>query len=372
MASIFLDKQSRNWKLKTIECAKDKRVTLRKALPSEAPKPIPADVVKLATERGFVFSPETPKCVPPTFMSATAPDDAPDDLMGFLDYFIADYATHHRPGSIKRITGIVKHFRWFLAALDDAPKLVSRVSENHVMTWFHWRRQQRDPRLQIAVKPHVVVGETEQLSGLFKLAMEKDKLAWNPCRRPLDKLRKAYPKPDPADETKYVEYEELGKLVRSIDDAVVAGTIPLDYADLAKVMLSTGLRVQAALDMDFDWLDGSGSSIKVPAINDKNKTGYTTMLAALGREVVARRRGLQLSGRVFPVHMTQAMSYYYLRRLGVTNHTLRHSFATALVDEKVAVQTIGSLLGHKCIATTQRYAKVRDQTKQKAVAALKF
>ena len=60
MASVYLDKQSGNWKVKAIIEGKDKRVTLRNALPGESPKPIPADVVKLATERGFVFSPNAP------------------------------------------------------------------------------------------------------------------------------------------------------------------------------------------------------------------------------------------------------------------------------------------------------------------------
>ena len=301
-----------------------------------------------------------------------APKDyAPDDLMGFIDYFLVEYAKHHRTGSIKRITGILKHFRRFLMTTPNAPKLVSEVAERHIKEWFAWRREQTDPRLKIPLKPHVVVGETEQLSGLFKLSVDEGKLKYNIAKTELDKIRAAYPKPKPEDQRKYLAPEERRDFLKAIDDAVVAGTVPLDYADLAKVMLSTGLRVQAALNLDYAWI-GKGWIVKVPAEQDKCKTGYSTVVADLGQSVLTRRRLMQLSGRVFPDGMTQAVSYYYLRRLGITNHMLRHSFATALVDEKVPIQVISELLGHKSISTTQIYAKIRDTQKMDAVGKLKF
>ena len=44
----------------------------------------------------------------------------------------------------------------------------------------------------------------------------------------------------------------------------------------------------------------------------------------------------------------------------VTPHTLRHSYATRMVDEGVDIRYVAELLGHQNLETTQKYTHIRD------------
>jgi site-specific recombinase XerD len=54
----------------------------------------------------------------------------------------------------------------------------------------------------------------------------------------------------------------------------------------------------------------------------------------------------------------------------VTMHTLRHSFATHLLEQKVDIRLIQVLLGHKKLETTALYAQVATDILREVVSPL--
>ena len=61
----------------------------------------------------------------------------------------------------------------------------------------------------------------------------------------------------------------------------------------------------------------------------------------------------------------QRMYYTAKKRAGITKeggiHSLRHAFATHLLESGVDIHTIGRLMGHSHIATTSRYFHLKQQ-----------
>jgi len=141
---------------------------------------------------------------------------------------------------------------------------------------------------------------------------------------------------------------------------------------LFDLLYSTGLRVGEAVGLDWRDYDRDRCEVRVRGKGDKERVVPVPTQAAhslnlyrearqrpglLGEAVFLNARGSRLSERGVRVILRRR-----LLELGIAKpaspHTLRHSYATHLLDADVDLRSIQELLGHGRLATTQRYTYV--------------
>jgi site-specific recombinase XerD len=161
---------------------------------------------------------------------------------------------------------------------------------------------------------------------------------------------------------------------------------PLELRDRAMFELAyaAGLRAEELVDLDVASLDADAEEVRVDG-----KGGRTRVVPAgehawhAMERYLARARPtltvdpdpalfLSKSGRRLSTSDVRRRLALQLRRAavqgGVTPHTLRHSFATHLLEGGADLRSIQELLGHASIGTTQTYTRVESSRLKSAYA----
>jgi len=142
-----------------------------------------------------------------------------------------------------------------------------------------------------------------------------------------------------------------------------------------------GLRVGELINLRVGNLDlnnetitvqkGKGNKDRVTLMPTQIKSDLQAMIAGRGgREYVFEsERGGRLSSRTAQVVFARALRLAQIKK-PATFHSLRHSFATHLLENGVDVRYIQELLGHTSITTTQIYTKVTNPSLRKIKSPL--
>jgi integrase/recombinase XerD len=153
-------------------------------------------------------------------------------------------------------------------------------------------------------------------------------------------------------------------------------------------LYGAGARISEAVGLDVDDLDLAGGTVLLRGKGGKERI---VPLGSFAREavsdyVVRARPGMAARGRGTPAlflnarggRLTRQSAWVVLRvaaeRAGLaadhlSPHTLRHSFATHLLDGGADVRVVQELLGHASVTTTQIYTLVTVDRLREVYAA---
>jgi integrase/recombinase XerC len=180
--------------------------------------------------------------------------------------------------------------------------------------------------------------------------------------------------------------------IETLLDAV-AGSGPLDIRDRAilELLYATGLRVGELVSLDWEGIDIHGQVLRVMGKAGKERMvpfgGHAARaldewrspwsgLRAAAEETTAGKepgngdpvflnyRGGRLSARSVRRILDRRVADAALAA-GVHPHTLRHTFATHLLEGGADLRAIQELLGHSSLSTTQRYTHLEIERLQR-------
>ena len=198
------------------------------------------------------------------------------------------------------------------------------------------------------------------LKHFFDFCLDQQLVAGNPVK-PSHFVRRGRPLP------KALSREQVQRLFAHIDH-------PMDRA-LFLVMLRCGLRVSEAVRLQLEQIDWEQQALQIEqGKGRKDRRVYLSpdAIASL-RQCLEQHPGERAHGYAFwnrkcparplSVKAVQKKMERYAKAAGiaVSCHSLRHTFASNLLEHGAEVVTIRDFLGHSQIASSERYAKVSSQ-----------
>ena len=161
--------------------------------------------------------------------------------------------------------------------------------------------------------------------------------------------------------------DEIDRLLDAVDD--------IKYKAMFATMYSSGMRVSEVIHLHYD--DISRTKMQIHVRDTKNRMDRYTVLSKRCLDILTqywfekgRPRGILFPNKFTGNYLTVSTLEQVMRRAvseaelpaGATPHSLRHSFATHLMEQGVERQNIQALLGHRDPKSTEVYLHVSNKS----------
>lgn len=263
-----------------------------------------------------------------------------------LDTFVTEHFTEYSRRRHKHTKAVLGAYRLHMRPRFGRMRL-SEITKIEVHQWMNGLVAQ-------GLKPSTINRILISFGQILGLAEDLE-IPGAPERRKLG-LKQLTARPT---HTVFLKPQEAARLLAAVRNSTNA-----DLEDIVILLLVTGARRGEALNAQWQHIDFEAGLWLVPI--SKNGRPRYIQLGHRALELLQARRAKSESLYVFP-NPTTGLPYrcvwhsWALAReeAGLPHvrlHDLRHSFASALVNEGVPLFDVQELLGHTSIKTTQRYA----------------
>ncbi len=284
------------------------------------------------------------------------------DLLRQLDRYLRHVAIE-RGRSVNTVAAYSRDLRGLVDALGERATVES-LEPATLAGYIRGLRERREPLAASSIARTI-----SSVRGFMRFLVDEGLLVSDPS------VDLVAPK-QPARLPKALTIEQVEQLIAATD-----GDEPSDLRDkaLVELLYATGARISEAVSLNVDDLvgdDGTADVVRLFGKGGKQRIVPVGSYArsALDAYLVRARPVLSTRGRSTPAlflgvrgaRLSRQNAWLLLRAVAerakldieLSPHSMRHSFATHLLQGGADVRVVQELLGHASVATTQIYTRV--------------